>query len=437
MSIPVNPPSGFRDYPPEACARREFAVRTISEVYRSFGFEPIATSAVEDLAVLTGKGGGENEKLIFKILKRGEKLDAARAENGELADLGLRFDLTLPLARFYAKHQSQLPHPFKAFHIGPVWRAERAQKGRYREFYQCDADIIGSESPVCEVEVISAILTAFEKLGIPDVSVHINDRALVYAALNSSGVPPEQHMEVCISLDKLDKIGEQGVFAELHTKFSLSSSAVVNSAKLIIDNPSDIKKFTNIAPEQTRRIKNILDGINTTNKNAQCFFNSSLMRGLDYYTGPIFEFRHAKLSGSLGGGGRYDRLSEKFGGPAVPACGGSIGFERLLLLLEESGAAAASTGPEFCVLVFDESLRAKSLALAAALRQAGRSADLYPGTGKLKAQFKYADAKGAGYALIIGPEEASRGIIKAKNLKTGQEQSLALEDVLRLQISAA
>src|SRR4051812_23425501 len=180
--IPTTPPSGFRDFLPDACARRARAAEAISATYRSFGFQQIATSAVEDLAVLLGKGGGENEKLIFKLLKRGAQLDEAKAQQGELADLGLRFDLTLPLARYYSKYGSTLPHPFKAFHIGPVWRAERAQKGRYREFFQCDADIVGSDSSACEVEVITAILTAFEAAGLaePPKAV-VNHRELLLA----------------------------------------------------------------------------------------------------------------------------------------------------------------------------------------------------------------------------------------------------------------
>ncbi|MDE2313593.1 MAG: histidine--tRNA ligase [Elusimicrobia bacterium] len=431
MSIPVNPPSGFRDFLPEACARREFAVRVISEVYRSFGFEPIATSAVEDLAVLTGKGGGENEKLIFKILKRGDKLEAARAANGELSDLGLRFDLTLPLSRFYAKHQSRLPHPFKAFHIGPVWRAERAQKGRYREFYQCDADIIGSESPLCEVEVISAILTAFERMGFADATVHLNDRALVYAALAQAGAPESQRGQACIALDKLDKTPRESVEAELLGLLGAEPVAALQKT-LMADAAgaaADLSAYEAAGPQSYQRLAWIAKELAASGW-THVRVNPSLMRGLDYYTGPVFEFRHAKLSGSLGGGGRYDRLSEKFGGPAVPACGASIGFERLLLLLEESGAGAASAGPEFCVLVFDESLREKSLELARRLRAAGKTADLYPGTGKLKAQFKYADAKRAAHALIIGPDEAAAGLVKAKNLKTGEERLVKAEELV-------
>src|SRR3954451_6671509 len=209
MGISTTPPSGFRDFLPEAAALRTHVADTIASVYRSFGFQRIATSAVEDLEVLLGKGGGENEKLIFKVLKRGEQLDKAVAagEPAGLADLGLRFDLTVPLARTYARYggSGQLPHPFKAFQIGPVWRADRAQKGRFREFWQCDADIIGSESWQCEVEVISALVTAVTGAGLQGAGVRLNDRSLVYAVLDRAGVPSEHRLGACVVLDKLDK----------------------------------------------------------------------------------------------------------------------------------------------------------------------------------------------------------------------------------------
>jgi histidyl-tRNA synthetase len=230
MSIPTAPPSGFRDFLPDQVALRQEAVAAITKVYKSFGFQPIATSAVEDLQVLTGKGGGENEKLIFKIMKRGEALERAHAEKSDLADLGLRFDLTLPLARYYSKHGSLLPHPFKALQLGPVWRAERAQKGRYREFTQCDVDIIGADSWGAEVEVITAILTVFQTLGLTGVKVHLNDRALVSKLLDSARVPAEKQGQACIEIDKLDKIGVEGVRTELTALIGEDGAKAVEAA---------------------------------------------------------------------------------------------------------------------------------------------------------------------------------------------------------------
>lgn len=416
MAIPTTPPSGFRDFLPDQVALRQDAAATIVRVYKSFGFQPIATSAVEDLAVLLGKGGDENEKLIFKIMKRGEALDRAHAEKTELADMGLRFDLTLPLARYYSKHGSTLPHPFKALSMGPVWRAERAQKGRYREFTQCDVDIIGADSWGAEVEVITAILTVFQTLGVADVKVHLNDRAFVKAEIEAAGIPAEQQNQVCIEIDKLDKIGPEKVRESL-TALVGAEKAEKIGARLI--------GRQSVAPANLATISN---AIKAAVPGTSVEFDPSLMRGMGYYTGPVFEFRHASLSGSLGGGGRYDRLTEKFGGQPIPACGGSIGFERLMLVLEETGRHAADHAPDAVVTVFSDDLRGRSIEIAGALRAKGLSADVYPGGGKLKHQFKYADQKKARFALVVGPDEAERGVVQVKDLKTGNEEALSLDE---------
>jgi len=420
MSLPTTPPSGFRDFLPDAVAARARAVETISRVYRSFGFMPVATPAVEELSVLTGQGGGENEKLIFKIMKRGEALERAAAEKTDLADLGLRFDLTLPLARWYSKHGSQLPHPFKAYNLGPVWRAERAQKGRYREFTQCDVDIIGSDSWGAEVEVITAILAVFKAFGLDGVKVHLNDRRLVDQALAAAGVPEEKRGAVCVSVDKLDKIGRDAVIAEIAALVGQATTDALTKTLL-----SD----TGTAAEP---LDKIIAAVKALVPGASIVVDPSLMRGMGYYTGPVFEFRHASLSGSLGGGGRYDKLTEKFGGPAAPACGGSIGFERLMLILEESGKGGDGAAPDAVVTVFSDDLRGRSLDVGAALRAKGLAIDVYPGSGKLKAQFKYADQKKAGYAIVIGPDEAGRGVMQVKALATGEEQALTLEEACAL-----
>ncbi|NNN05152.1 MAG: histidine--tRNA ligase [Elusimicrobia bacterium] len=421
MNIPTAPPSGFRDFLPDQAALRHETIATIVRVYRAFGFQPVATSAVEDLAVLTGKGGGENEKLTFKLLKRGEALERAQAEKSELADLGLRFDLTLPLARYYSKHGSLLPHPFKAFNIGPVWRAERAQKGRYREFTQCDVDIVGSDSWGAEVEVISAILAVFDALGLSGVRVHLNDLSLVRAILSKAGVPEDQQGQVCIIIDKLDKIGPEKVAAELTALIGEEKRQLVHHAMFAAPD-------LHALPEATVRLQRISSTLNTTSPGVAVVHDLTLMRGMGYYTGPVFEFRHPSLSGSLGGGGRYDRLTETFGGPPIPACGGSIGFERLMLILEEAGRAPAGSAPDAVLTVFSDELRGRALEIAAALRAKGLSVDVFPGAAKLKAQFKYADQKKAAYALVLGPDEAARGVVQVKDLKTGAESALSVDE---------
>ncbi len=425
MAIPTKPPSGFRDFLPDACALRSLAVDVISRIYREHGFAQIATPAAEDLSTLTGKAG-ENEKLIFKILKRGEKLDLSLGES-ELADLGLRFDLTLPLARFYSRNKGILPNPFKAFQMGPVWRAERAQKGRYREFVQCDADIIGSDSPTCEIEVISAISAVFRELKVGEPTVVLNDRRILFGLFEKAGVPKEKHTAVCVILDKLDKVDRAKIVAELAECVGKDISGKLDP---LVSGQAKLDQVSHAAPEAAENLAEIIKTLGAISGSPDNFsYSPTMVRGLDYYTGPIFEFRHPKVAGSVAGGGRYDRLTELFGGQAVPACGCSIGFERLMLLLEEAGAKPDGTRARACMTVFDKTLRAKSLETASALRKSGVSVDVYPGTGKLKAQFKYADSCGAAFALVIGPDEAEKGKVKAKDLKTGKETVETLESL--------
>jgi histidyl-tRNA synthetase len=432
MAVSTNPPSGFRDFLPDVAALRAHAAETIAAVYRSFGFQRIATSAVEDLTVLLGKGGGDNEKLLFKLLKRGEQLEKARAAGEELADLGLRYDLTVPLARYYSRHggSGQLPQPFKAFQIGPVWRADRAQKGRFREFWQCDADIIGSDSWQCEVEVISAVVEAITRLGVDAPAVWLNDRAMVYALLDRAGVPPEQRLPACVILDKLDKAPRPQVLEELAALPGVGATAVAQLEQTMLAPSPDLETLRAAHPEAAQRLQRILDALRASHARPEAFVLApSLMRGFDYYTGPVFELYHPSLSIALGGGGRYDRLTEKFGGAPVPACGGSIGFERLLLILEESGRAPPARAPDAVVTVFSDELRLASLQLGARLRAEGLAVDVYPGTGKLKAQFKYADQKRARFCLVLGPDEAARGEVKVKEMSTGTESATKVEEL--------
>ena len=425
-TIPTTPPSGFRDFLPDSCALRAKAIETISRVYRSYGFCPIDTPAAEDLAMLMGKAGGENEKLIFKIMKRGEKLDLSQGEGG-LADMGLRFDLTLPLARYYSRHRGVLPTPFKAFHIGPVWRAERAQKGRYREFIQCDADILGSESIRCEIEVISAVLSVFKALGLDAPGVVLNDRRMLFALCDHWSVPQDKRGALFIAMDKLDKAGPEAVLADLG---QLLGGAVPEDLRGFVQGgETDLDFLQKVAPEPMAGLLQIRDTLARDSDSYGPFtISPTLVRGLDYYTGPVFEFRHPGLSGSVGGGGRYDRLTEQFGGAKTPACGLSIGFERLMLVLEAAGGQKAA-GPDACLTVFSDELWPQSLSLARRLRAAGLSVDVYPGTGKLKAQFKYADSVQARYALVLGPDEAAAGKVNAKELATGTETSVPLADL--------
>jgi histidyl-tRNA synthetase len=422
--VPVLPPSGFRDFLPEEASARAALIATITKIYQSHGFQPIGMSMLESLSTLHGKGGGtDNEKLIFKVMKRGEDLQRSLEGGKELADMGLRFDLTLPLARYCSRFREQLPKPFKVFQIGPVWRADRPQKGRFREFYQCDVDIVGSKEIGAEADCITAILEVFSELGIEGVEVHLNDRRLL-AALKGS-LADAQWAEALVSLDKLDKVGAEGVEKELGEKFGSVPEGISQVLK-----GGELANFSDIDPASVESIGEILALLKALAPGTKAVFNPTLVRGQDYYTGTIFELRHPALAGSLAGGGRYNRLLEVFGGAETPAFGGSIGFERLFLLLQESGRAAGlSQAPQVFFPLFEASLRPHLLRLAAALRRAGIRADVFPDAAKLKNQFKYADDRGIPYTAILGSDELAKGEIKVKAMSDRSEQSISIQPV--------
>lgn len=414
------PPSGFRDFLPKEAAERSYLLDTISKVYRSHGFDTIGVSYLESLATLTGKGGGQdNEKLIFKILKRGDELKRAlETEGSSLADMGLRFDLTLPLARYCSRHREQLPKPFKVFQIGPVWRADRPQKGRYREFVQCDLDIVGSKDVGAEIDCIQAIFTVLQECKLTGVELHLNDRRLL-AGLRGE-LEEAQWAEALVILDKLDKISLQGVEKECQEKFGKLPSGL----KKVLEGGS-LDSFAAVDAESVKGLSEIIEILSSLGIPAK--FNPSLVRGQDYYTGTIFELRHPDLSGSLGGGGRYNRLLEVFGGGEVPAFGGSIGFERLHLLLSEKGLLPENTSrPEIFFPLFSPELRAPLVALCHKLRAAGLKVDLFPDAAKLKQQFKYADERGIPLTAILGDEELAKGVLKLKVMQTREEKELTL-----------
>jgi len=278
------------------------------------------------------------------------------------------------------------------------------------------------------VEVISALVTAVTRLGVEHPRVLINDRSLVYALLDRAGVEADKRIAACVILDKLDKLERAQVVAELTTLVGEPATRALEAA-LLAETP-DLELLRAAAPEAVVRLENIVGALRALSPRPESFVLSpSLMRGFDYYTGPVFELHHPSLSSSLGGGGRYDRLTEKFGGQPVPACGGSIGFERLLLILEESGKAPATSAPDAVVTVFSEELRVPALQLAAGLRAAGLAIDVYPGSGKLKAQFRYADQKKASFCLVLGPDEAAQGVVKVKEMQSGAEETVKVGDL--------
>ena len=346
MALSKKPVTGMKDILPEEMVIRDYVIGVIKETYGKFGFTPIETPCVENIENLTNKQGGENEKLIFKILKRGEKLKLETAQSEQdLVDGGLRYDLTVPLVRYYSNHANELPSPFKALQMGNVWRADRPQRGRYRQFMQCDIDILGEPSNLAEIELILATTTTLGKLGFKNFQIRINERRILKAMAAYSGFPEESYDSVFITLDKMDKIGLDGVREEL-LENGFSEEAVErylslfknmeqaeNGLQYLADTLGD---FLEEGVKQS--LSEIIESVTATKEaEFEMVFDPTLVRGMSYYTGTIFEIAMPEFGGSCGGGGRYDKMVGKFTGNDVPACGFSIGFERIILLLMESG----------------------------------------------------------------------------------------------------
>ena len=349
MALSKKPVNGMKDILPAEMEIRDYVTSVIKDTYRSFGFTPIETPCMENIANLSNKQGGENEKLIFKVLKRGEKLNMETAkEEADVVDFGMRYDLTVPLSRFYANNANDLPSPFKALQIGSVWRADRPQRGRYRQFTQCDIDILGEPSNLAEIELINATTTTIGRLGFKNFEIRINERRILKAMAAYSGFAEDDYDSVFITLDKMDKIGVEGVAEELAKdgyaqesidkylglfKLLEEKKDVAEGVAFLADTLGDF-----LDEEVVTNMTEIATAVNAT-KNAEftLVFDPTLVRGMSYYTGTIFEISMPELGAACGGGGRYDKMIGKFTGNDVPACGFSIGFERIILLLMESG----------------------------------------------------------------------------------------------------
>lgn len=336
---------GTRDYLPQEAELRESIQQTIFDIYRENGFSRIMTPAIEDIENLDKSDGGDNLNLIFKILKRGDKLQKALSDGNEnaLCDMGLRYDLTLPLTRYFAANRQSLPMPFKAIQMDKVYRAENPQKGRLREFMQCDIDVIGDSEPECEIELIAVTAKALKALDIGEFTVRVNDRTILNGMLAALGFPDEELATVCVSFDKLDKIGAEGVAAELTDK-GFDKSAVDKLSDVLSQLPLTLDKVTEIVGEEkTARLSRIIaDSKAIANGSYGVEFDVSLVRGQGYYTGTVFEVRSENFGSSVAGGGRYDDLIGKFVGEKIPACGFSIGFERIFSILAEQNRAASA-----------------------------------------------------------------------------------------------
>lgn len=360
MALSKKPVTGMKDIMPEEMQIRDYVISVIKETYGKFGFSSIETPCVENIENLSNKQGGENEKLIFKILKRGEKLnlETAQTEN-DLVDGGLRYDLTVPLVRYYSNHANELPSPFKALQMGNVWRADRPQRGRYRQFMQCDIDILGEPSNLAEIELILATTTTLGKLGFKNFQIRINERRILKAMAAYSGFAQESYDSVFITLDKMDKIGLAGVEKELlDNGFAAESVEKYLCLFKGMENNADglsylAKELEGFLEEEVRvSLQEIIDSVRATrNADFELVFDPTLVRGMSYYTGTIFEVAMPEFGGSCGGGGRYDKMVGKFTGNNVPACGFSIGFERIILLLMESGFKVPTQSSKVAYLI--------------------------------------------------------------------------------------
>lgn len=370
MSFIKIPSKGMRDILPQEMFLREYVLNIMKETYKKFGFNSIETPIVEHIENLTNKSGGDNEKLIFKILKRGEKLDLNNiVDETSLVDSGLRYDLTVPLTRYYSNNESLLETPFRSLQIGNVFRAERPQKGRFREFLQCDIDILGERTNLAEIELITAVITFLKKLDFKDFTIKINDRKILKAMVLYAGFLESDISKVLISLDKMDKIGFDGVKDEL-LSLGYNESNVIKFLDLF-NNEIDIDSFTKIINVDLGVVNNLKEIIDITSNitDARIIFDPTLVRGMNYYTGPIFEIKVEEISSAIGGGGRYDEMISKYSNLDTPACGFSIGFERLILILKERGFKVPTSSTKIALIINDNSNKLEVIKEANSLRK--------------------------------------------------------------------
>ncbi len=428
----------MRDFLPEEVKRRDFVIGVVENVYRRYGFGPLETPALENIETLTGKYGDEGAQLIFKVLRRGE-----REASGE-TDLALRYDLTVPLARVVAEHRGKLPRFFKRYQIQPVWRADRPARGRFREFFQCDVDAIGSRSPVVEAEMLAAVSEVLQTLGFTDFAIQLNHRELLTSLLAASGIDASLHATALVATDKLDKVGREGVREEM-----LARGVSARSADRFLGALEDRSALDRLVSGHSTgaaavgNIAAIMTLAESTPAKGRVHFTPRLARGLSYYTGAIMEVTVPDLAGSLGGGGRYDGLIGMFSGEEIPACGFSLGLERILVVMAERNmfpADLVGAGADVMVTLFEGEPVEEALRLAADLRSAGLRVDVYPEADKLGKQFKYASALGVRFVAIQGGDERARGEVTLKNMSTGEQTAVKrseVTDTVRIAIRGA
>ena len=449
-------PKGTRDFSASEMVKRNHIFNTISTVFKKYGYQEIQTPTMENLSTLTGKYGDEGDKLIFKVLNSGDflssvpadKLEARNSQGltSEISEKALRYDLTVPFARYVVMHRNEISFPFKRFQIQPVWRADRPQKGRYREFYQCDADVVGSESLINEAEFVLIYHEALSNLGLKDFTIKINNRKILSGIAEIIG-KPELIVDMTVAIDKLDKIGIEGVSKELIERGFTESD--IEKLKPIINlsgsNEDKLNSLRSVLAASETGLKGIseietifsylarLSILNTQYSILNLELDITLARGLNYYTGAIFEVKTNEVAmGSIGGGGRYDDLTGMFGLSDLTGVGISFGADRIYDVLEELNLFPESTSEGTKVLIsnFDSAAESYALPLLQQLRNAGISAEIYPSSAKLKKQMSYADDKKIPFVILIGSEEMETGLLSLKNMKSGEQQKITAKQII-------
>ena len=442
-------PKGTRDFSPAEMAKRNFIFDTIKDVYALYGYQQIETPSMETLQTLMGKYGEEGDKLLFKILNSGDFIGKVPAEEfvsdnvlklaAKICEKGLRYDLTVPFARYVVMHRDELQMPFKRYQIQPVWRADRPQKGRYREFYQCDADVVGSDSLLNEVELVQIMDTVFTKFGI-NVQIKLNNRKILAGIAEYIG-QPDKIVDITVAIDKLDKIGVEAVNAEMLAN-GISQDAVDKLQPILTMSGTNVEKLETIAQtiatseigvkgvEETRFILEKIEAVGLKN---ELQLDLTLARGLNYYTGAIFEVKAKDVAiGSITGGGRYDNLTGIFGMPGLSGVGISFGADRIYDVLNtlDLYPQNATQGTEVLFINFGEAESDYCLPIASQVRAAGISVELYPDCAKMKKQMAYANAKGIPFVVLAGESEISQGKVTLKNMLTGDQQLVSAEELI-------
>lgn len=431
-TIKAGIPKGTRDFLPRQMKQRQYVMDVIRSVYEKHGFAPIETPAIENIETLMGKYGEEGDQLLFKILMRG-----AKAASGA-CDLGLRYDLTVPLSRFVAMHQNEIGRIFKRYQMQPVYRADRPGHGRFREFYQCDIDMIGAAAPLPEIALLQAVNDVFTALHFDAITIHINDRRILRAFIDVAGIAHDDETTAITAIDKLDKIGREGVLKELADR-GIAPQAAQKLLDIIEAKESNAQTLDELdalfvshdeARQAVAELRVIVETAGHFQNPPHLRVSPELARGLNYYTGAIFEIQAEGLSSSIAGGGRYDHLIGMFSGKDIPAVGISLGFERICVIMEERGMFRdTDSGVDVVIAPFHRDALGKATELSAKIRETGLSCELYPGFDKLAKQFKYANERNARFVAVLGEDEMRANIVTVKNMNSGEQKNVSFEEI--------